>query len=73
MRLMPLPVGNCPKCDDPVKSVNLREVSIKAPGGNWVGVSYQCSNCNAVLSVGIDPIALKTDIVNEVLEGLRKR
>lgn len=73
MRLMPIPFGNCPKCDVAVKSVNLREIAIKAPGANWVGVSYQCSHCDAVLSVGIDPVALKNDLVDQIVEALRKR
>ena len=38
----------------------------------WEGVAYHCPGCHAVLGVGIDPIALKTDIVNEVVEALRK-
>lgn len=65
--------GTCPKCNNAVMSVNLKEVPISAAGANWVGVSYQCGSCNCVLSVGIDPVALKADIVNEVLEGLGRR
>ena len=68
-----IPNGNCPKCNAVLDSVSLKQIKVKATGQNWFGVSYQCPYCNAVLSVSIDPVALKEDIVTQILESLRKR
>jgi hypothetical protein len=62
--------GKCPHCGGIVMTVNLTEVTVSATGQKWVGVSYQCPLCNAILSVGIDPVALKTDLRNEILAAL---
>ena len=65
--------ANCPKCGDAVLNVNLSGVTVNSKGGNWRGVCYSCPSCQTVLSVGIDPVALKTDAVHDVLEALGKR
>ena len=68
-------MGSCPKCGNVVTSVAIEEVKITQGLQHvFLGVSYVCPNwgCQAVLTVSIDPIALKTDIVNEVLRGLGK-
>ena len=64
--------GLCPKCNGVVSRVMLEGVTINAPGASWHGVNYLCPLCRTVLSVGIEPVALKTDIVSEVVEKLRK-
>ena len=62
--------GKCPGCKQVVHTADVERIEIKdGPfGTTWVGVSYVCSNwnCRTVLSVAIDPVALKTDIVKEV-------
>jgi hypothetical protein len=42
-------------------------------GNSWNAVSYQCPHCNIVLSVEIDPIAVKSDMVREVINELLKK
>jgi hypothetical protein len=69
---MPSHNGQCPNCKTTISHVQLEGISVKAKGGNWNGVSYLCPSCNCVLSVGIDPVALKTDLVREILENLRR-
>jgi hypothetical protein len=64
--------GRCPKCEAPISSVTIETISVKAKPQNWTGVSYLCPSCSCVLSVAIDPIALKNDIVTEILDRLRK-
>ena len=66
--------GNCPnpECKTPLDRVKVEHLRVEAAGGPWTGVSYICPFCLMVLSVGIDPIALKADIVSEVLEGMEK-
>ena len=55
-------------------SIKYQGVDLKQPFGqtSWNGVSYQCPHCHAVLGVQIDPIAVKTDIVNELFDRLKK-
>jgi hypothetical protein len=69
--------GKCPKCDKQIGYTLVQQVNIKSgplgTGTETLGASFQCPFCRAVLSVGIDPISLKTDIVNEILRELRKR
>lgn len=65
----------CPYCETPVGHVNIQDVTV---GGfmaqnQWHGITYACPHCQKVLSVAIDPIAIKTDIVEEILAGLRRR
>ncbi len=62
-------LGKCPKCDSIIAHVNLKEVTINAPDANWTGVSYQCPLCHCVLSVGIDPVALKNELRDEILKA----
>ena len=41
--------------------------------GSFNGVVYSCPNisCQIVLSVGIDPVALKADTIDGVVKALR--
>jgi hypothetical protein len=64
--------AKCPKCEKPFSSVRCEHITVNAPGGKWNGVSYACPLCSSALSVGIDPIAIKTDIVKDILKALRK-
>ena len=65
--------GTCPKCEKLVSYVTLSTVDVKGPfGGNdWKGVSYLCPHCQTILSVAIDPVALKTDTVNQTVKKLK--
>ena len=36
------------------------------------GIAYSCPSCQAALSVGIDPVALKTDTINGVVTEMKK-
>jgi hypothetical protein len=66
-------MAKCPKCEALITHVNLTNVSIKGKPTTWNGLAYCCPSCGSVLSVAIDPIALKSDIVSEVVDELRKR
>jgi hypothetical protein len=65
-------VGKCPKCEALVNNVTCNAVQVNAPGVVWNGVSYSCPWCQSILSVAIDPIAVKADIVNDLVASLRK-
>ena len=64
-------MAKCPKCDAVISNVNLEDVPIHVnyqPA--WRGVSFSCPLCFSILGVGIDPVALKTDLRNEILNAL---
>ena len=64
----------CPSCSVPINYVNLKEIDIHVGGkSRWVGSSYVCPLCGAILSVSIDLIALKTDIIEAVEKLLKQR
>ena len=65
--------GQCPKCEAPLSYVRLEDVSVKGVATSWRGVSYICPHCSMILGVGIDPVALKSDTVEEVVRALKKR
>jgi hypothetical protein len=71
-----LRTGKCPKCEKVLQSVKLEQIDVSVnplTGPTWNGASYVCPHCGAILSVGLDPVALKADTVKEVLKGLGKR
>jgi hypothetical protein len=64
--------GKCPKCEKLITSVTIEHVDVmQGLTTKWHGASYLCPHCNAVLGVGIDPVALKADTVKEVVKALR--
>lgn len=64
--------GKCPKCEQVVSQVRCEGLDVNVPfGASWNGISLQCPHCLSILSVAIDPIAIKTDIVNDLLNKLR--
>jgi hypothetical protein len=63
----------CPYCKAKITSVRAEDASVATVGMAWNGVSYSCPSCQSVLSVGIDQISLKADIVKEILKEIRKR
>lgn len=60
-------MGKCPKCGTLITEVRAEEVSV---GGRWHGVQYLCPGCLTVLSVAVDPVALKTDTVSEISDHI---
>jgi transcription elongation factor Elf1 len=65
-------MARCPKCEKLLSSITLETISIKAKGTSWHGCAYCCPYCDAAISIAIDPVALKSDTVGEVLRGLGK-
>ncbi len=68
-------MNKCPHCKKSFSTAVIGEVKVSAPMGRktFNAVSYNCPNfgCGLSLGVEIDPIALKHDIVQEVIAGLR--
>jgi len=68
---MQIPMSKCPKCEQSLTEIRVEEVTLNAGRKVWNGVTYFCPHCYTVLSVELDPIALKADIVKQVLHELR--
>jgi hypothetical protein len=64
-------MSKCPKCEQLFSQVSLKSVNVNATGAVWNGVSYDCPYCQTSLGVSIDPIAIKADIVADLLKALR--
>jgi hypothetical protein len=51
--------------------VNIKTVSGKSDGRAWPCISYNCPSCDASLSVALDPLKLKDEVVAEVAKKVR--
>ena len=64
--------GNCPSCQKTVLNCRISEMDGTVfMGRTWRTISFNCPMCNTILGVQIDPIAVKTDVVNELFQKLR--
>lgn len=60
----------CPYCDATVHSVSIHKVTGNVlMGSAWNCVAYSCQACHKVLSIQMDPIALKHDTVQAIKKG----
>ena len=72
-KIMTINKGKCPKCDNHITKATLEEIVLDySPFAQYKGVSCICPHCSYVISVFMDPMALKFDTVNEVLAELRQ-
>ncbi len=66
---MNIPSAKCPSCGNLINRVHFEEVNAE-PGffsyGAWRSIAFLCPQCRVVLSVQIDPIAIRTDICDHV-------
>jgi hypothetical protein len=69
--------GKCPGCGKvPYPRIIIQPIEMgELMTSHYKGVMYVCPNmqCQMILGAGIDPIALKSDMVNEVVGKLRGR
>jgi hypothetical protein len=59
-------VGKCPKCDALVTRLDIHPLDAGTYGDAWKAVTYNCPMCSTVLGCQIDPIAVRTDIINSI-------
>lgn len=56
--------GKCPKCDGLPTSILAESINISVNfQPKWKGVAFLCPYCRAILGTGIDPLAIKADII----------
>ncbi len=65
-------MAKCPKCEKTITYTNLKGLESKEPFGGkaWKAVAHCCPHCDSAFSVEIDPIALRSDIINGVKRAL---
>lgn len=68
--------GTCPSCKQLITNLRGGGADVTFPQGNaFKTITLNCPFCNAILGAQIDPIALRTDIVNmtadRVIRALR--
>lgn len=64
----------CPSCEQNFGAPVMQgfESGVFLGHMKWKCIAFCCPSCHAVLSAQVDPIAIKTDIVNELMQALRK-
>jgi hypothetical protein len=64
--------AKCPKCQVVLTGVNAGHLPINVLfGKSYNGLAYACPSCQTLIGVEMDPIALKNDIVDELVRRLR--
>jgi hypothetical protein len=63
----------CPNCKVELVSANARPIFINSDAGvTWNGIVYECPQCRSALSVAIDPLQIKREIVQEIASATRR-
>jgi hypothetical protein len=63
--------GKCLRCNKVISSVKAGHVVIDVSGGTARnGLAYSCPNCDTLISIEMDPIAVKHDIVRDVKKAI---
>jgi len=64
----------CPKCETVLTSVKVEYVSVEASfSEKWKGAAYTCPRCGVLISVSIDPVALKAELLEDIRSLLGRR
>jgi len=54
---------NCPHCQQPIRKFKLNLTTSMSPGASGFNVvAHSCESCDAVISIEVDPIAIREDI-----------
>lgn len=66
----------CPKCEASVSDLRYQSVKLQPPPFAgvttvWLGVACLCPRCDTILGAQIDPVALKSDLKDELFAALR--
>jgi hypothetical protein len=66
-------MSKCPKCEKNLPSIKMDSLPGNLGFSSWDCITYSCPFCFTVLSVGIDPVILKTDTIDGVIEALKNQ
>lgn len=65
--------GKCLKCDRLVTRVKIDAINGSIDRAAYKCISFLCPWCSAVLGVQIDPVAVKADTIDGLMQALRKK
>ena len=74
--MLNIPTGKCPACGETVFELTINSITASTRGLNqpkWQAVTFCCPSCLVVLGAGIDPVAVKTDTIDEILQALGRK
>lgn len=59
--------AKCPYCNTVITRLNLEEMPASALfGQEWRTIAYTCPSCQKIITASIDPIAIRTEIINAI-------
>ena len=61
-----MPTGKCPKCEKVAHQSIVEDVDLSSGAAQWKGANYLCPHCRTILSVSLDPLALKNEILRAI-------
>jgi len=65
-------IAKCPKCEAVISVVETEHVVIGVrPTEQWHGISYLCPSCKTLLSVQIDPVAMRNQTAEQTVSMLK--
>jgi predicted RNA-binding Zn-ribbon protein involved in translation (DUF1610 family) len=66
--------NKCPKCGQIVTAVAIEDITMNVTfNPAWKGFSFACPHCRAILGVQINPLTIRDEIIDGVVEALRRR
>jgi len=65
-------MATCPNCKKKIQEVRFQIVKSRHSFGRDIlnSIAHCCPMCDSILSVEVDPIAVKTDTVRELMKRL---
>lgn len=64
--------GKCPGCGKIPAELIAELITVKVPDQpfKYRGTNFLCCECNTILGSGIDPMAMKKDILDKLLKAI---
>ncbi len=62
-------MSKCPYCEQQLSHVNLDSLTsseLFGSGTTWKTIAYSCPYCEKLLNIQIDPVALRTEIIEAI-------
>jgi RNase P subunit RPR2 len=61
---------NCPRCNKAITSVNAEEITVETAAQRAPGLAHTCPECDAILSVQLDPMPLNDELVRDIARAV---
>ena len=73
--MLNIPSGKCPACGKVVHELSIDSITASEGIGQakWKAATFSCQHCKTILGAGLDPLALKTDTIDEILQALGRK